>query len=135
MSKKQKVPLAAAPGGGLGGLAAALQATGLAASTPAPTPTVRSPAADGAAAPSGAGGLRGKVVIRREKKGRGGKTATVLEGAPIAAADRAALAKRLRKAMGCGAREEGQTVVVQGDQREAVKAWLEKEGATVVVGN
>ncbi len=79
--------------------------------------------------------LRGKVVVRRERKGRGGKTATILEGAAITSTDRAALAKRLRKALGCGAREEGDAVVVQGDQRDAAKAWLEREGLRVVVGN
>lgn len=125
--KREKLDTSPPAPGGFGGLGALLQAQGLEGSS--------EPATAPAPAPVSAARKAGRVVLRREKKGRGGKTATVLEGAPIAAADRAALAKRLRKAMGCGAREEGQTVVVQGDQREAAKAWLEKEGATVVVGN
>ncbi len=151
--RKQKVapPAQAEPGGGLGGLAAALRASGLApvappeAPSPPPTAAPKAPPKAPETAPTAprppatpgakTGEFKGKVVVRREKKGRGGKTATVIQGASIVAADRAALAKRLRKALGCGAREEGETVVVQGDQREPAKAWLEKQGAVVVIGN
>ena len=42
-----------------------------------------------------------KVTVRREKKGRGGKTVTRVQGLP--AAHREALMHRLKKTLGCGA--------------------------------
>jgi translation initiation factor 1 len=123
------------PSGGFGGLGAALAAQGFSAKTAGPaqvTPAQGIPAKG--AIPTKEASL-GKVVVRRERKGRGGKTVTVLEGASIAAADRDAMAKSVRKALGCGARAEGKTIVVQGDQRDSAKAWLEKKGAKVVIGN
>lgn len=126
--KNQKTPTQAAPSAGLGSLAAALGGAGLSASG---KPVAAAVAAKAAAASE----FKGKVVVRREKKGRGGKTATLVEGASIRAMDRDALAKTLRKALGCGARAEGDAVVVQGDQRDAVQKWLEKRGAKVVIGN
>ena len=135
-TKKNRGPAKVAteePGSGFGGLVSALASQGLVGSGKDAAPAV--PAA--AAAPSGGGdGLRGKVVVRQERKGRGGKTVTVVDGAGIRAVDDlAALAKRMRKALGTGARVEGEGIVVQGDQRESAQAWLEKQGATVVLGN
>ena len=37
--------------------------------------------------------------------------------------------------IGAGARVEDSRLVVQGDQRDAAKRWLEKQGATGVLGN
>jgi|GEM_PF-292894 len=144
------------PGAGFGGLAAALAAGGLVA-TPQPVkappppeapkakadsaptkPKARKPAPTTvAAAPGGGTGLlKGKAVVRQERKGRGGKTVTVVDGAALRAVDDIeALAKRMRKGLGAGAKVEGQSIVVQGDQRKAAGAWLAKNGATVVIGN
>jgi translation initiation factor 1 len=77
-----------------------------------------------------------KIVLRREKKGRGGKTATVVEGIkrPPSALER--IARDLRKALGCGASVEGDTIVVQGDMAERIEPWLVVRGAKkVVIGN
>ena len=73
----------------------------------------------------------GKVVVRREKKGRGGKTVTRVSG--IARAHRAALADRLKKALGCGAILEGDDVVLLGSLVDRAADWLEAEGAPRVV--
>ena len=75
--------------------------------------------------------LRRKLVVRRERKGRGGKTVTRLEGA--AGEDLEALARTLRKALGCGARVEEDVVVLQGDIGERVADWLSQRGARRVV--
>lgn len=126
------------PGGGFGGLAAALAAGGLSASpgTASSPEPASPPAAPKTAASPPEEGLSGKVVVRKERKGHGGKTVTVVEGAALAAlSDLGALAKQLRKALGAGARVDGGTVVVQGDQRESAARWLEGRGATVVLGN
>jgi translation initiation factor 1 len=77
-----------------------------------------------------------RIVLRRERKGRGGQTATVVEGIkrPPSALDRNA--RVLRRALGCGATVEGDTIVVQGDMTARIAAWLVARGATkVVVGN
>lgn len=77
-----------------------------------------------------------KIVLRREKKGRGGKTATVVEGIkrPPSALER--IARDLRKALGCGAAVEGDTIVLQGDMAARIEPWLIARGAKkVVIGN
>lgn len=74
---------------------------------------------------------QGKVVVRREKKGRGGKMVTIVEG--IEARSLEALAGELKRELGCGANLEGTAVVLAGDQEERVKASLEARGFTDVV--
>lgn len=129
-ASRKQIPTDAEPGSGFGGLADALRAEGLAATAaPSPTPSVSAP-------PPVADGLRGKAVVRQERKGRGGKTVTVIDGAAIRNhADTPALAKRMRKALGTGARVEGDRIVLQGDQREAAERWLTDQGAKVTLGN
>ena len=61
--------------------------------------------------------------VRKERKGRGGKTVTLVEGA--APKDREALAAQIKKALGTGARVEGEAVVVQGDLVERVRAFVD----------
>ena len=73
----------------------------------------------------------GKLVLRRERKGHGGKTVTVVEGLPPEAL--AAACKALKTALGCGAVVDGATVVVQGDQVERGAAFLTARGARQVV--
>lgn len=76
-----------------------------------------------------------RVVVRHERKGRGGKTVTVLQfpdgGGDEATVD--ALARELRKALGTAAQREDATVVVQGDIVDRVVDWLGKRGATRIV--
>lgn len=72
--------------------------------------------------------LSGKVAIRIERKGRGGKTVTLVETANGTLEEKDLLAKYLRKQLGCGSSIENETIVVQGDQRERIKTLLEKEG-------
>lgn len=110
-------------------LAAQLRAKGFAASPEAPaTPK---PSAD----PLDLSNV-GKLVVRRERKGRGGKTVTLVSGLPAAPARMDALARALRKALGCGSTVEGSDIVLQGDITARVQAWLQAHGATkVVLGN
>jgi len=72
-----------------------------------------------------------KVVVRRERKGHGGKTATVVDG--VLPAQRETLAGEMKKAFGCGARVEGESIVLQGDIADRACTWLEKRGAKKVV--
>lgn len=78
----------------------------------------------------------GKLVLRREKKGRGGKTVTVIAGLGWRPRQLEDLARALRKAFGCGSSVEGDTVLLQGDMTERTQRWLTDRGARqVVIGN
>lgn len=78
--------------------------------------------------------LEGKLVVRRENKGRGGKTATRITGLSADVLDE--LASRMKKALGCGAVVEEGDVVLLGNVQDRAIEWLEREGARrVVKGN
>jgi len=99
--------------------------------TPSAPPSIATPS-------SGAldfGGAK-KLVVRRERKGRGGKTATVVEGIRVSPSALERIARELRRALGCGASAEDGCLVVQGDQAARVERWLVEHGAPkVVIGN
>jgi len=69
-----------------------------------------------------------------ERKGRGGKTVTVIAQLQLEQAGLEQVAGDLRRALGCGARVEGAEVVVQGDVRDRARAWLTERGVQRVVG-
>lgn len=78
----------------------------------------------------------GKLVVRREKKGRGGKVATVVDGLQGTPDELDTLARELRRALGTGAHVEGERVVVGGVHTERLRDHLLGQGArTVVIGN
>ncbi|MEM9382302.1 MAG: hypothetical protein AAGB93_20275 [Planctomycetota bacterium] len=88
--------------------------------------------------PDGGTAGGGSVVVRRERKGRGGRTVTIAawsgRGAPEGEALEA-LARDLGKRLGCGARVEDGAVVVQGALVDRLAAILETEhGARVTRG-
>jgi translation initiation factor 1 len=77
-----------------------------------------------------------KIVLRRERKGRGGKTTTVVEGLKLPPSRLEGIARELRRALGCGASVAGGAIVVQGDMAERIASWLQARGARrVIVGN
>ncbi|MCA9610150.1 MAG: translation initiation factor [Myxococcales bacterium] len=122
MAKKKEPKIDTAKGSGLGHSPFAALA-GLAAP---PAPVEEAPA-DEAPAPGAGPRFPHKVVVRREKKGRGGKTVTRIQGIPEA--EREALAARLKKALGCGAAVEGEDLVLLGSLVDRAADWLEAEGA------
>ena len=73
----------------------------------------------------------GVVRVRREKKGRRGKTVTTATGIPLPAADLRELAKRLRRHCGSGGTVKRGVVEIQGDHLETLVAKLEERGYTV----
>lgn len=73
----------------------------------------------------------GIVRIRRETKGRGGKTVTVIEGIPLPQAELKALAKSLKKRCGVGGSTRQDVIEIQGDAREIAKLELERLGYRV----
>jgi translation initiation factor 1 len=78
---------------------------------------------------------RGRLILRRETKDRGGKVVVVVYGfseLPGANAVMIAdLAKRLKGKLGCGGSFDRQEIVLQGDRAADVCAALEAEGYRV----
>ncbi|MCP4538380.1 MAG: stress response translation initiation inhibitor YciH [Chloroflexi bacterium] len=68
------------------------------------------------------------AYIRRESKGRRGKTVTVICNLQLTPTDMADLCKRLKKACGTGGTVKEGVIEIQGHQRERVAAELEKLG-------
>jgi len=77
---------------------------------------------------------QGRLVLRMERKGRGGKTVTVLAGLVGSPDQVDAVARTLKKALGTGARVEDGEVVVQGDVRERLRTWLTARGVRRISG-
>jgi translation initiation factor 1 len=88
----------------------------------------RPPAASRSAEPA----APARAVVRLERKGRGGKEATVVEKLGLTPAALAAWADALKRALGCGGGVEDDAIALQGDQRERARAWLEGRGVRKV---
>lgn len=72
---------------------------------------------------------RGRVDIRRETGGRGGKTVTVVSGfVGIGMPEKEQLAKKMRAACGCGGTVKDGNIEIQGDQRETIARILTEAG-------
>ena len=67
-------------------------------------------------------------VLRLEKKGRGGKSVTVVAGLPRNQAFLTALAAELKRACGTGGTVADGAVEIQGDQRERLRPLLVAKG-------
>ena len=94
------------------------------------------PAGAAASGPAGRTAGSGKVVVQREKKGRGGKTVTRLSGCGHLGQDPGELAKAMKRALGCGASVDGGDVLLQGALTERAAAWIRKQyGIDVTIGN
>jgi translation initiation factor 1 len=72
---------------------------------------------------------RGRIEIRREKAGRGGKIVTTLSGfTGISAQEKETLARDLQRRCGCGGSVKAGVIEIQGDQRETCAEELRKRG-------
>lgn len=72
---------------------------------------------------------RGRVDVRRETGGRGGKTVTVVDGfVGIGLPEKEQLTKKMRAACGCGGTVKDGAIEIQGDQRENVARILREAG-------
>jgi translation initiation factor 1 len=69
--------------------------------------------------------------LRMEKKSRGGKTVTVLDGLPRNTAFLKALTQDLKRACGTGGTTIEGGVEIQGDLRDRVREFLQKKGFLV----
>lgn len=71
------------------------------------------------------------VYVERSKKGRGGKTVTIVWNAPGDEDAKRALLKELKTACGAGGTLKEGALEIQGDQRDRLVAALEARGLTV----
>ncbi len=69
-----------------------------------------------------------KVIVRLERKGRGGKCVTVVKGFPMPQRDREALLKRLKTKLGTGGVVRDSGFEIQGDHCDALMAALKEMG-------
>lgn len=73
-----------------------------------------------------------RAVVRYERKGRGGKEATVIEKLALAPEVLALWCKELKSALGCGGLVDGDAIVLQGDLRPRLEAVLLRRGVRKV---
>lgn len=73
----------------------------------------------------------GIVRVRRESKGRGGKTVTVIEGVSGGADALARLAADLKRRCGTGGSVKDGAIIIQGDRAEDCMALLAAAGFRV----
>lgn len=66
-----------------------------------------------------------------EKKGRGGKTATIIEGFEISDDEIDDIARSLRKKLGTGGSSRGGEILIQGDRKADVIKMLQDMGFKV----
>ena len=73
----------------------------------------------------------GVVRLLRDRKGRGGKTVTLVAGLTGSSEVLAGIASDLKRACGTGGTVRGDVIEIQGDVRERVRTELERRGYTV----
>ncbi|MDE6681823.1 MAG: translation initiation factor [Muribaculaceae bacterium] len=71
---------------------------------------------------------REKLSVAMERKGRGGKTATIIFGFAGSDEEVAEVATRLKQRLGTGGSSRGGEILLQGDVREKVKPLLKDMG-------
>ncbi len=69
-----------------------------------------------------------KLNVSMEKKGRGGKTATIIYGFTSDDEEIASVAAVLKRRLGIGGSSRGGEILLQGDVREKVKPVLREMG-------
>lgn len=70
----------------------------------------------------------GIARVRRETKGRGGKTVTTVSGLRLAPDDLKSLAKQLKARCGCGGSVQDGVIEIQGDKADFICSWLIGQG-------
>jgi translation initiation factor 1 len=75
----------------------------------------------------------GRVILRKEKSGRGGKVVIVVHGfdARWSDSDIMALGQSAKQSCGCGGTVADRTIELQGDQPDRVRKFFQTRGFTV----
>ncbi len=74
---------------------------------------------------------RGRLVVSMEKKGRGGKTATIISGFTLADNEVCEIAATLKSKLGTGGSARGGEILIQGNRTDDVKTMLQQMGFKV----
>lgn len=72
-----------------------------------------------------------QLTVAIERKGRAGKTATIISGFTLSADEVSRIASRLKTQLGTGGSARGSEILIQGDRRNDVAAALRAMGHTV----
>ena len=78
--------------------------------------------------PATAGAAKFRAIVRLDRKGRGGKSVTVIEALQISAKDSEKLLKQLKAKLGAGGTVKNGSLEIQGDHCDAVMAELARIG-------
>jgi translation initiation factor 1 len=122
---EKKPPPGAASQGPFAALAGLREGLPAGPAGPAVAPEAAKPAAKEPRGPA-------RAVVRLERKGRGGKEATIVEKLGLAATELERWCKEAKAAMGCGGTVDGDTIVLQGDLRRRMEPWLLARGVRKV---
>jgi translation initiation factor 1 len=106
------------PFGALGHLRDSLPAEPVTAQVPDPAPPATQPPIKGIP----------RAVVRLERSGRGGKEVTVVEHLALTRSERDEWLAALKSSLGCGGSVEGESLMLQGDQRERLPNLLSARG-------
>ncbi len=68
------------------------------------------------------------VNVRLDRKGRGGKTVTVIEGMQMPQKEMQSLLRQLKAKLGTGGAVKDTSIEIQGQHRDVIMATLEKMG-------
>lgn len=75
----------------------------------------------------------GIVRIKRQTKGKKGKGVSIIEGLDLPSEELKQLCSQLKKMCGCGGSVKGHLIEIQGDARDKIKDYLEKQGMKVKI--
>ncbi len=106
----------------------------LAALRPADAAPAAAHAAASATKPAADPKLPARAVVAVERKGRGGKTVTLVTHLGLSNDALDAWVTEMKRSLGCGGTREDDTIALQGDQRERAIDWLTRKGVRKVSG-
>jgi len=78
--------------------------------------------------PKVAGPTKARAIVRLDRKGRGGKSVTIIEGLSISTKDSEKLLKQLKAKLGTGGTVKNGSLEIQGDHCDTVIAELTRIG-------
>ncbi len=71
---------------------------------------------------------RQRIIVRLDRKGRSGKSVTIIEGLQIPQQEKESLLKQLKASIGTGGTMKDNALEIQGDHCRAIMTALEKLG-------
>jgi translation initiation factor 1 len=86
------------------------------------------PAAHPAKGPPGKPQKQRQVLVKIDRKGRRGKSVTLVEGVPCSAEELEALSRKLKTACGSGGTVKDGRIEIQGEHRDKILAMLTELG-------